>query len=216
MQASHAHLVHNTPVLHHVADLPGGNATAAAKVVASFASSQQATRFLMFRTILQVTANSLAKPAPHRPHRHTTPVFVSPLPPAPSPSPRTPLPSPPPPPRSFTLSTVRCLWPLPAAPASATRLPVCLECSRPPRSQSASYHYEVMTQASSTAPALRVVDPLELAYLARLHLGGNNDDRVTYLNDTFPAAAAPGKSSAVSVLGGAVCCACVPLTSTPL
>ncbi len=31
-----------------------------------------------------------------------------------------------------------------------------------------------------------IVDPYTLGYLARVYLGGNNNDRVTYLSDTIP------------------------------
>lgn len=39
---------------------------------------------------------------------------------------------------------------------------------------------------STPSPLLQVVDPLTLAYLARIYLGGHNNDRVSYVDDTFP------------------------------
>jgi len=52
--------------------------------------------------------------------------------------------------------------------------------------QSASYHKQIVDQVSAAQPNLQVVDPLTLGYLARIALGGNNNDRVTYIDDSIP------------------------------
>jgi len=46
-----------------------------------------------------------------------------------------------------------------------------------------------------------IVDPYTLGYLVRVYFGGNNDNRATYMSDTFPRSAAAGtKVPSVSVL----------------
>lgn len=58
--------------------------------------------------------------------------------------------------------------------------------------KSAGWHAGVASGASQQAPALQVVDPLTLAYLARHALGGNNDNRVQYISDSMPRAPKAG------------------------
>lgn len=47
---------------------------------------------------------------------------------------------------------------------------------------------------SSSGGACIAVDPLTLGYLARIALGGSNDNRVAYIWDDLPAAARPGEA----------------------
>lgn len=50
----------------------------------------------------------------------------------------------------------------------------------------ATWHKQTTDAVQAADKRVRFVDPITLGYLARLHLGGNNDDRVTYVSDTFP------------------------------
>lgn len=64
--------------------------------------------------------------------------------------------------------------------------------------QTASYHKQVVAAVQQANSNIVFVEPLELAYLTRVHLGGNNDDRVAYVSDTLPSAAAAGAMIAAS------------------
>jgi len=50
------------------------------------------------------------------------------------------------------------------------------------------YYAAVVEAVQKLRPASEAIDTLTLAYLARLVLGGNNNDRVTYVSDTLPRA----------------------------
>lgn len=52
--------------------------------------------------------------------------------------------------------------------------------------QTPSWYKQVVDIVQSKRDIV-VVDPVELAYLARYHMQGNNDNRVAYINDTLPA-----------------------------
>lgn len=64
--------------------------------------------------------------------------------------------------------------------------------------QTATYHKQIVDELAQQAPDIKVVEPLALGYLARAYLGGNNDDRVLYIDDTLPTTAAPGSSTPVT------------------
>jgi len=59
--------------------------------------------------------------------------------------------------------------------------------------QTPSWLLNVTQEAAALAGGQALpLDPLTFAYLARAALGGSNNDRVTYVNDTLPAAAPAG------------------------
>eukprot|EP01012_Entosiphon_sulcatum_P034597 TRINITY_DN4389_c0_g1_i1.p1 TRINITY_DN4389_c0_g1~~TRINITY_DN4389_c0_g1_i1.p1 ORF type:complete len:733 (+),score=77.00 TRINITY_DN4389_c0_g1_i1:27-2201(+) len=63
----------------------------------------------------------------------------------------------------------------------------------------ASYHKQITDALSEHAgQSVAVVDPITLAYLSRLCLGGNNNDRVTYVSDTLPKTVSAGSKTTVS------------------
>ena len=64
--------------------------------------------------------------------------------------------------------------------------PMCLFHTDNSRSYAWHPHTKVVDTAAALNPSLRPVDPLTLSYLARIYLGGNNDDRVSYVADTIP------------------------------
>lgn len=54
--------------------------------------------------------------------------------------------------------------------------------------KSPSFYAAVVEGVRALRPTLEAVEPLALSYLARLALGGHNDDRVTYVSDSLPRA----------------------------
>jgi len=52
--------------------------------------------------------------------------------------------------------------------------------------KSPSFYAAVVEAVRALHPTLEAVEPLALSYLARLALGGHNDDRVTYVSDSLP------------------------------
>eukprot|EP00698_Gefionella_okellyi_P002525 TRINITY_DN1236_c0_g1_i2.p1 TRINITY_DN1236_c0_g1~~TRINITY_DN1236_c0_g1_i2.p1 ORF type:complete len:552 (-),score=130.44 TRINITY_DN1236_c0_g1_i2:87-1742(-) len=67
--------------------------------------------------------------------------------------------------------------------------------------QEPSYYVSIVDQLQPHADDIIFVDPLAALYLARVALGGNNNDIVSYIDDTFPALPVkPNAQLAVHVL----------------
>lgn len=60
--------------------------------------------------------------------------------------------------------------------------------------ESAGLMHDIVAALATACPIMQIVDPHVAAYLARLHLGGNNDNIATYLADTIPPVVAAGSN----------------------